>query len=331
MDLHNRRGLKDAAKASLSEAPNDPKKIILIHTGLSVALMLLLVVLDFVLSNQIENTGGLSGLGTRSLLTTVQSLLQLVQLVALPFWEIGYLFCAMKMARKEAAEPASLLEGFRRFGPFLRAMLLQGVIYFGIMVICIYIGTQIFMFTPFAEPMLESMMPLMSDAAALENTEVLNEAMVQAMEQSFLPLLAIIGGLFCIVAVPISYWFRMVNYALLDDPKKGAIAAMGRSRQLMRNHCFSLFQLDLSFWWYYLLQVLLNVVCYGDVLLSMAGVTLPWSGDVSFFLFYILFLVGQLVLYYFARNQVEVTYALAYDSLCPPRNPKPQNHLWNDQ
>lgn len=269
------------------------------------------------------------------MLTTIQSLLQMVQMAALPFWEIGYIFSVMKMARKEAAEPASLLEGFRRFGPFLRAMLLQGVIYFAVMMICIYIGTQIFLFTPFSEPMLEAMMPLLSDTAALENTGTLNEVMTQAMEQAYPSLLAISGGLFCLVALPLSYRFRLVNYILLDTPQKGAVAAMRRSRQLMHHNCFDMFKLDLSFWWYYLLQVLLNVVCYGDILLNAAGITFPWSGEVSFFLFYILSLLGQLALYYFTRNQVEVTYALVYDTLCPPRKPreepKPQNQPWNYQ
>ena len=66
MTLQNRHEIKDAAKDALAAASYDPKKIILIHTGVSLALMLTLVVLDFLLENQISETGGLSGLGLRS-------------------------------------------------------------------------------------------------------------------------------------------------------------------------------------------------------------------------------------------------------------------------
>ena len=102
MDLLDRRGLKNAAGDALAQAPRNPKRIILIHTAVSLVIMLLVAVLDYVLSGQIENTGGLSGLGTRSVLTTVQSILQMVQMAVLPFWEIGYLYAAMKMAVKSA-------------------------------------------------------------------------------------------------------------------------------------------------------------------------------------------------------------------------------------
>ena len=127
MDLLDRRGLKNAAGDALAQASRNPKRIILIHTAVSLGIMLLVAVLDYVLSGQIENTSGLSGLGTRSVLTTVQSILQMVQMAVLPFWEIGYLYAAMKMAVKEPAEPGTLLEGFRLFGPLFRIMLLKGL------------------------------------------------------------------------------------------------------------------------------------------------------------------------------------------------------------
>ena len=325
MDLRNHRALKTAARESLAQAPGNPKRIILIHTAVSLGIMLLVVVLDFVLSNQIENTGGLSGLGTRSVLTTIQSILQVVQMAVLPFWEIGFIFAAMKMAVKEPAGPDSLLEGFRQFGPFFRSMLLQTLIVAVLGFLCTYVGSQIFMFTPFAAPMLEALAPVMGDTALLESAageEALMQAMEQAMSEAMLPLLIIIALLFCLVYIPISYRLRLVNYSLLEYPQEGVRVAFRRSFRLMRGNCLNMFRLDLSFWWYYLLQVLINVICYGDVILELAGITLPWSGDVSFFLFYILALAGQFVLYLLARNQVEVTYVHAYHSLSPYHPPK---------
>jgi hypothetical protein len=79
-----------------------------------------------------------------------------------------------------------------------------------------------------------------------------------------------------------------------------------------------MFRLDLSFWWYYLLHALLVAICYGDQLLPVLGIQLPWSKNVGFFLFYVVSLLCQLALYVAARNKVEATYVLAYDALRTP-------------
>lgn len=322
MDLLDRRGLKNAAGDALAQAPRNPKRIILIHTAVSLGIMLLVAVLDFVLSGQIENTGGLSGLGTRSVLTTVQSILQMVQMAVLPFWEIGYLYAAMKMAVKEPAEPGTLLEGFRRFGPLFRIMLLKGLIFLVLGFVCTYVATQIFVMTPLSTPMLEAMAPVLNDPTLMESAageEALMQVVDQALDDAMLPLLIITGILLCLVYIPISYRLRLVNYSVLENPREGALVAFRRSFRLMRGNCLEMFLLDLSFWWYYLLQILINLVCYGDLILSLAGVSLPWSGELSFFLFYILALAGQFVLYFLARNKVEVTYVTAYHVLSPYR------------
>ena len=322
MDLLDRRGLKNAAGDALAQAPRNPKRIILIHTAVSLGIMLLVAVLDYVLSGQIENTGGLSGLGTRSVLTTVQSILQMVQMAVLPFWEIGYLYAAMKMAVKEPAEPGTLLEGFRRFGPLFRIMLLKGLIFLVLGFVCTYVATQIFVMTPLSTPMLEAMAPVLNDPTLMESAageEALMQVVDQALDDAMLPLLIITGILLCLVYIPISYRLRLVNYSVLENPREGALVAFRRSFRLMRGNCLEMFLLDLSFWWYYLLQILINLVCYGDLILSLAGVSLPWSGELSFFLFYILALAGQFVLYFLARNKVEVTYVTAYHVLSPYR------------
>lgn len=318
MDLRNRRGLKYAAGEALAQAPRDPKRVIWIHTAVSVGIVLLVAIMDYVLSAQIENTGGLSGLGTRSVLTTVQSLLQMVQLAVLPFWEIGYLYASMKLYRREPTEPTDLMEGFRKFGPFLRAMLLRMVILVLLALICTYVATQIFLLTPLSDSMTEAMMPFLNDFSALDTVageEAMMAAMEQAMEAAMVPLLALTGLVLSLVYIPIFYRLRLVNYSLLEHPKEGAWMAFRRSSWMMRGNCVKMFQLDLSFWWYYLLQGILTVICYGDVLLSLVGISLPWSGEVGFFVFYVLSLAGQFALYLFARNRVAVTYAAAYQAL----------------
>ena len=75
MAVFSPRDLKESAAQKLSEASYDPKKLVLIHTGLIVALNLAVNGLNLYLSEQIGTTGGLSGLGLRSVLQTAQTIL----------------------------------------------------------------------------------------------------------------------------------------------------------------------------------------------------------------------------------------------------------------
>ena len=113
----------------------------------------------------------------------------------------------------------------------------------------------------------------------------------------------------------------MVTFCLADNPRQGALAAMAQSRRLLRGNCFALFRLDLSLWWFYLASLVINLLCYGDVLLPMIGVSFPWSSTVSFYAFFILSLAAQVALNYFAMNRVYAVYAVAYDALLDQQQP----------
>ena len=78
MDIRDRRGLKAAAREDLAAASYEPRKLILIHTGVTVVLALIIGLLDYLLEQQIGGTGGLGGVGTRSMLETVRTLLTMV-------------------------------------------------------------------------------------------------------------------------------------------------------------------------------------------------------------------------------------------------------------
>lgn len=333
MDIRNRRQLKGEARRSLAMASYNPRYLVLIHTGATILLSLLVMALDFVLENQIGNTGGLGGMGLRSVLSTIQTVLQIVEFVVLPFWEFGYVFTVLRLARVQEAQPDTLLTGFRHIGPVLRYTLLQTLLYCAIAIPVFYLAVSIFMFTPWAAPLYEAMLPLMNETSLTTQELLLNEAATAAIMDAYVPIFAIFGVLYLLICAPLYYGLRMGSFCLMDAPEKGALAAMRESRRMMKGRRIQLLRLDLSFWWYYLLYALLTVVCYGDLLLPLIGVELPWSSTVSFFVFYILSLVFQLVLYILTRNQVEVTYALAYDALRQtPREtpqPNPGNQPWN--
>lgn len=305
MDIRNRRGLKRMAKDRLAQASFHPKLLMLIHCGVSIALTLGLALVDHVLEDQIGSTGGLSGIGMRSILETVQSALWFAQIVANPFWQIGYIFVALQLSRGEEVSAGSLLEGFRKFGPVLRLRISLALLYSGMFIVASYLASTIFSLTPYSQPMM--------DAVAL-GTE---EALLAAMESCSIPLTLILVAVLAVIGIPYVYRLRMAEFALMDDPKAGARAAVRNSRLMMRHNRWNLFRLDLSFWWFYLLEVILSLVAYGDLLLPMVGITLPWSATVSYYVFLILCYLGQLLLYLWQGNEIQVTYAAAYEALKP--------------
>ena len=312
MDLHDRRALKTAARDSLAAAPYAPQKLIMLHTGITIAVSLLGTVLNYVLSLQIETTGGLSGLGLRSMLSTVQSVLQVLVAVLLPFWEAGYCYATMKLARQQEAAPDSLLQGFRRFGPLLRLKLTQGLIYAAIGLACFFVGYYIFMLTPLSDPLFAIIESLELDATMLETELLLDDATILAMTEAYIPMLIICLSLFLIVGIFVSYRFRMATFLILDHPRMRAMETLRMSTYQLRGNMTALFKLDLSFLWFYALDVLFAMLAYGDYLLSLFGVPLPMSAEAAYFVFLLLSLACQGALFIWARNRVDVTYAKFY-------------------
>lgn len=328
MDIRDPRGLRRHAAQTLTAASYPPNRLVLIHTGVSAGLTLLLTVADLILTRQIADTGGLSGLGARSVLSTVQSILGLLITVVAIFWEFGILYAALRLARRESAGPETLTEGFRRFGPLLRLQLLRGVILLGLWFASSYIGILIFSMTPFMAPITEILTPILEDASMLEAGIALDEATMAALIPATIPALVIIGLVFCAFSIPLLYRYRMAEYAVLDNDNVGAFASIRLSSQLMRGNRFALFRLDLSFWWYYLLQGALVLISFGNLVPELFGLTLPFPADVGILICNVASILLQLALYYRFRAQIETTYAAAYDALQAPRAPQipaPQN------
>lgn len=307
------RCTKDAAERSLSAASYDPKKLTLLHTGAALLLSLVLTVLNLVLAKGIDTTGGLAGIGTRSVLQVIQSVLSLFSTVALPFWELGFVFAVIGFARQDTVTPGSLAEGFRRFGPALRLFLLQLVLYVGVGFACMYLSSMIFAMTPFFADMVQIMEPLLEQASTGELITP-DLATTEAVLKAAVPMYVIFGLLFAAVAIPLAYRFRMARYAIMDDAP-GALAAMSASGRMMRGNRIALFKLDLNFWWYYGAQLALSALAYGDVLLGMTGITLPVDGELLFFGFYILYLLLDLGFAWLYKAKVETAYAHCYDML----------------
>ena len=316
MTIRNRPGLKQAAREALQSC-DAQGRIVLIHTAVLVGLSLLLTAADTVLAEMISGTGGLGNMGTRTILSTFQSMLPIVQMLALLGWNAGYTLTTMKIIRRERAGTSNLMEGFSLFWPLLRCLMLEGLIYFGVTMISFFLAMQIYLFTPWARELVEILEPVLP--SMLSNTvPVLDDALLMPALKAMAPMLLIFGGLYFLMSIPISYRLRMNLYCLIDAPRAGALRAIGTSRRIMRRNCFALFKLDLSFWWYHGLLALLSVV----QMLPLLGLPLPLSYDAQYYICYGVYLAGTFAVYVLARNRVEVTYAAAYESL----REKPEEH-----
>lgn len=307
--------LKSNARERVAACENQ-NKIVLVYISVVTALAALVTIVNYVLGLQIAKTGGLSNMGLRSVLSTFQSVLPMVQSFIVMCLEVGYLAAMLRISRRQFASEKTLKLGFDRFWVLLRSVILQGGIYMMVSLSTFWIAAQVFVLTPLSASFMELVAPILADPGF--TVEMLQEeALLNSLIPAMLPMFLLFGILYAAVCIPISYSLRLTNYVIIDKPAVGAIMAMGESRNMMRGHRMRLFRLDLSLWWWYAISAASAVLAYGDMLLLNLGVSLPWSDTVSYFLFYGLFLAVQFAACYFLRNRIEVVYAQVYDALKP--------------
>ena len=161
---------------------------------------------------------------------------------------------------------------------------------------------------------------------------------LEAMMKTMQPVLILCGVSSVAVLVPILYRMRLAEYVVLDHKEVRALPAILISASLMRRRCWQFFKLDLQFWWYYGLKMLILAVCYADSLLALAGVTLPMGEDAAFLLTYVIYLALLFGVDVCFRPRVKAAYACAYDALKEmgpaPKQTQPavpQKMPWDEQ
>lgn len=307
-DLHR------LAKARLQGVSGNPKRLALFHTAIALGSSFLLTAVIYLFDLLIADTGGLAGLGIRSVLTTAQSVLTIVITAALPFWQMGILYAALQWVKGKSADFESLLQGFRRFGSALGLLFLRGGLFLALAIPISYAGTAVFMLTPFAAPLLEILTPMMEQGVTPEQLEALvTPEFTAAALQASVPLLIISGILYVAVAIPIFYRIRFADFAVMEGLSAGK--ALLKSFAVTGKNCLQVFKLDLTFWWFYLLQILSAAVCNADTILPALGVSLPVSGAVAALAFYALGTVCQCVLLWQYEAHRVTVYGLAYGVL----------------
>ncbi len=309
MFIPTSRAVKSAARSALHHPSYDPKKLGLIYAGVSTGVALLITLINYLLSQQIHTSGGIAGLSTRGILSTIQMLLPILSALFIPLWEIGMLRAGIGYMRNEQIAPNTLTAGLRRFGPVLRLLLLRGVLLIAISFVTANISSILFSLTPFSASLQEF-------ANAFLTSGEITEEMIAQILPALTPLYAIFFFVFCVIAIPFFYRLRMADFIIMDKPA-GAMSAMLFSFRFMRGNAFKLFKLDFSFWWYYAISLAAAVISYLPEILQLGGISLPLSGNALFFLCYGISLLIQFILTWQSAGYMQTSYAIAFDSIAP--------------
>ena len=313
MDISDRNSLVIEANRRLEHTECDHRRLVMIYAGVMALVLALASGASWWLQTQISSTGGLQGIGMRSILETAATVLQLVSTIALPFWTMGYVLCILGIVRGKRMETGDLLGGFQRFFPLLRLNLYRVFKYFLMGTVLLYPSIMLFLSTPLAQPVYDILEPLVLNATDTTQVMVMmDEATAVALTEAMIPWMVLYGGLFLLLAAPLYYRLRLADYILLDNPKLGALQAVRLSTMMTLRKRMQLFLLDLRFWWFYLGLGLSIAVCYLPLILSWFGISLPSLADYACYGGYLAVQFGIITA---AQNKVEATWAVAYEAL----------------
>lgn len=308
MSIPSAKYLKKKASNRL-QSGNDPKKVVLVYAGIAALSSLVVTIVQDLLDSRISLTGGIQNIGTRSMLTTADTVLTIAQLLLVMCLTLGYTGSMLRIARGQYASPNSLKAGGERIWVLLRTRLLQMLIMTAAAFALCFLVINVCLLTPLSNRVIAVMGTVSAEVLLADDLALIG------FYSAMLPIILI----YLVTLVPLLWYFsctyRMVDYLLIDRPQLGAFGALRESRRMMQGNMKMMLRVDLSFWWYYLLQALVSVLVYLNMVLALFSIGLP--PEVLYWGTVVLYLAADFALRYFFSNKVAVTYALFYDSLCP--------------
>ena len=316
MNIKNPRAIRTAAQEALAVHQN-PQRIPLAYAGISAALALAVTIISYLISLNIDQMTGLANMGNRAVFSTIARVLPLAQLLFLMCWEMGYHMCALRFARRRYVDLTDLKSGFSKFGALMRTKLLTIAVYLGLSIAAMYASVFVFMLLPISDAFYEVMAPLLDSTTILSGGIVIDDATLAAATATMWPVFLIFAAVMAVLGLPLLYSFRMIPYCIADNSHRGAATILKESRTMMKGNKLSLFKLDLSFWWFFLAEGLITTTAYLDSILPLAGISLPWSDTVSYYGFYIISLMGQVLLSWAYLNRISVSRACFYEAIRP--------------
>lgn len=309
MEILNPKDLRQQAQTALQRG-REPKKLIYTYAGITLAISVVVFLARLWLDQQIEGTGGLGNLGNRAIFETVSQVLPIGSSIINMCLHLGFLGGLLRICRGQYADQTDLKTGFRKFWPLIRLSLLEALMLFGVGFLAAQVGSTVVMFTPWAESLLEAIMPIYESGAM-----VIEEAQIGPILRAMAPMLIIMGILMLVMMVPLLFRLRMSQFFLLDDPKGKALAAIRESNRIMKGRFFKMLKIDLSLWVYYAATVMATLVLYSDMLLSLLGIPFPMEAKVFSTVIFLASMVMQFFIQLFLQPHAQVTYMKAYDAL----------------
>lgn len=311
--------IKDQANRLLRQ-DDRYREWIWIHSAVAVGASVLVMLLNEVINN-ITPGGGIRNMNLHSLLATIQVVVQLAVSIGLIFWNVGLINGALCFTKNQSVELSSFMEGFRRFGPVLICRLFRTLYLFAGWMLGSFLGAFAVSFLP---------MPgfVMRDVEAFDLEGFMENPIydfptgIWVLFGCYLAVSLIIAAL---LTIPKLYSLRLSEYCLFTIPNAG-IRSPSISRMMMRKNRMELFRLDLSFWWYYLADLIITLLPVAGLLITFPGMAI----EVSSVLFSFGALALRIVLYGLAKPKISACYALFYLKIHegfkaafpqPPQNP----------
>lgn len=294
--------IRQEADEHLQQSDGHFSHLVFIHSAIAAGASMLTLLISW-LATSISPGGGLSNMDAQNMLSTIHTLFRLAITVATPMWQASLIFCTLRFIRDKECAGGDLKEGFRRWGPILSSLILRSIIYFGIILVSYFISCLIISFMP-----IPNRVYMEFNAFIAAPTSHMSAELLYLLGLSTLVFIVTL----CCLLIPKLYFHRLVEYRIMDNCRYGGLAAILHSRILMKGHRKELFLLDLSFWWFYLLEA-------GVVILSVAYMFIPnlnMNVQVAAFASTAVALLAQLILYRFARPKLMITYALYYQQVC---------------
>lgn len=323
------RNLKKRA-ASITKHSSDFRKAVWQHSLIVLGVPLAVFLIQLLLDAAAPSQKGLDGFQTAAIFSTVQSTLDTVCSILLPFWQAGLLYAAIRATRRQDVEFSNLAQGFRRWGVVLRFYIL---LYLGSMAAVMAITSALSILMTFLAPIYVLIMPAPASMQNFSSESFLTELQKAAEAEDMaaivnlipkdtimyiLPLvvLTLLGTL--ALLLHLYYRIRLSQYLLMDDPAVGARASISLSNRMVKGNKWNLLKLDLSFWWYGLMNAIPVLISTLPMILTLCRISLPVSGTVLTLLCQIVSTVLSLGIVWFFGPYVEATYACAYDELRTP-------------
>ena len=304
MVIQNYKDIRSRAKKTLDYTPWDVKKLVLVFALVSWGVSFLLLGIDALLALGTEKAQGLSGLGVLSLLETASSALSLVFEIFNLFWLPGILYCGLMLLREQDPWPKGLLRGFKKWKSFVKLTILIYILIFALtMVLAPVISILSLPFMGGFEEILANMPENEADMVAYVEALPADQLMRATMPMLIMAVVAVLA-----ITIPLFYRARLVFLLLLDEEQLGVREAIRFSFKLTKGSCIQLFRLDLSFWWYYLLLALVNILPLGAELIG-------WSGTAATLGCSAVAAILGIGVYMLGLMKVNTANAVAYDHL----------------